>query len=355
MYSTSSRIVRTLKQVPLLSSCTNEQLSRLAGRMTRKKFSANDALMKEGESGNEFIIAKGECDVVNKDNKKVASLVAGDYCGEQALVNDTVRNATVLAKTDVTCLRVDRLTFKNLIQDDFGIEFVKRNAICADDLDDFKQEENVDYTKSAIERKWIWYTISGNTLFSNLTPAQKGCVIDTMFRKNISSGENLITQGDQGNYFYVIRQGKFEIRRSKDGLLALANPGDCVGELALLYNAPRAATVKCISDGTVWCLHRLALRKAIRDQATKSSQQNINFLKKVPLLSHLTNSELSRLDDALEEEIYKKDNYIIKQGDNGDKFFIIKKGEARVHKEKKSNDIQTAILTKGMYLVKEHY
>ena len=353
MYSTSSRIVRTLKQVPLLSTCTNEQLSRLASRMTRKKFSRNEKLMSEGEVGNEFfIIAKGECDVVyGSDFKKVASLGAGDYCGEQALVNDTVRNATVLAKTDVIALRVDQKTFKNLIQGDFGIEFVKRNAICSDNLDSYKQEENVDRTKSAIERKWIWYTISGNTLFANLTPAQKGSVIDTMFRKNIKSGENLINQGENGDYFYVIRQGKFEITRKKDGLLALANPGDCVGELALLYNAPRAATVKCISDGVVWCLHRMSLRKAIKDEATKSSQQNINFLQKVPLLSHLTNIELSRLDDALEEEIYKKSHYIIKQGDIGDKFYIIKKGQAQVEKLDSSNskNIETAILSKGMY------
>lgn len=338
----AQNVVHTLAEVPLLSTCSKSQLTELATRMNRRRYRKGESLMVEGQEGDEFfIIVKGSCSVLVQQAQskqgRVATLGVGDYCGEQSLLSSNPRSATVQADGEVVVLVVTREVFQNLITQDFGITFAKRQAVCAEDLEfDSKddKDDDVDRTKSPIERKWIWYTVSGNILFANLTASQKGAVIDCMYKKKVQQNELLIKEGDSGNLFYVIRQGKFEISKQKEGLLKLACPGDCVGELALLYGAPRAASVKCISsEAVVWCLHRSALRRAIKDEASKESAANMAFLKKVPILSSLLNTEISAIDSALEEEIFNKGDTVIKQGDDGDKFYIIKNGQAKIIKK----------------------
>ena len=352
-------VVHTLAEVPLLSTCTKSQLTELATRMTRRRFRKDSDLMIEGSEGDEFfIIVKGNCSVLVKqqgESKCIATLTVGDYAGEQALIDNRARNATIRAKSEVIALVITRDVFKSLIQNDFGITFAKRQAICAEDMnfdkDDGKisdDDQNIDRTKSPIERKWIWYTVSGNILFANLSSSQKGAVIDCMYKKTVKENELLIREGDDGDLFYVIRQGKFEISKKSQGLLKLACPGDCVGELALLYGAPRAATVKCLSkEAVVWCLHRSHLRRAIMKQVNKESNKNIGFLKKVPLLSSLLNSEIAAIDESLVEEVFNKNDTIIKQGDDGDKFYIIKTGQAKVIKQNDNKEV--GLLNTGDY------
>ena len=321
-----NNVVHTLEDVPLLSTCTKVQLMDLAKEMKRKRFRKGDDLMTEGQEGDSFfIIVKGSCDVIVSEGRGrqrnleqiVATLKVGDYAGEQALLSANPRSATVRANEEVVALVVNRHAFQELITSDFGITFAKRQAICAEDLnvDDLKEADlqDRDTTKSAIERKWIWYTVSSNVLFSAMKAVQKGAVIDCMYKRDVNDGEMLITEGDPGHLFYVIRKGKFEISKGGD-LLKLACPGDCVGELALLYNAPRAASVKCLSKGAVvWCLHRRNLRNAVRMAANKEIVQNHAFLRKVPLFSSLLSSEIAAIDDALEEETFTRNDIIINQ------------------------------------------
>ena len=63
----------------------------------------------------------------------------------------------------------------------------------------------------------------------------------------------MIRQGDIGDRFYVVDAGSFEIVR--DGTsIATAVEGDYFGEIALLHDVPRTATVRATSDGAVWAL-----------------------------------------------------------------------------------------------------
>eukprot|EP01083_Nonionella_stella_P085326 236565_1 len=361
----SKNVVHTLREVPLLSQCTKSQLTDLAIRMTKRRYKPNDHLMREGDEGSEFfIIAKGTCSVLIAQPdlpkpKCIAQLHVGDYCGEQALLSSNPRSATITADTEVIALVITRDVFQQLIQN--GITFAKRKAVCAEDLNVSVAESKSaaedaelsasaqDRVKSPIERKWIWYTVSGNILFAQLTPKQKSAVIECMYKKKIKRGDYLIREGERGDLFYVIRSGKFEIKSKTQGLLKLLCPGDCCGELALLYGAPRAASVQAISDAIVWCVHRAHLRKAIMNEASKERNKHIAFLKKVPLLSSLLTAEVTAIDDALEEETFQAGDVIIKQGDKGDKFYIIKEGKAQVIKHDQLKQVAHGALSTGDY------
>lgn len=81
---------------------------------------------------------------------------------------------------------------------------------------------------------------------SNLLRIQIDLIVNVMETKEFSAGDVIIQQGSIGDYFYVLEEGSCDI--FKDGVLVLqCSQGMGFGELALMYDAPRAATVKATS------------------------------------------------------------------------------------------------------------
>jgi len=149
--------------------------------------------------------------------------------------------------------------------------------------------------------------------------------VEYMILEDVQKFEVLINEGDDGNEFYVIDKGHFDVFVKDKKVLTLGR-GMCVGELALIYNAPRSATVKATEPGRIWYLHRVTFRKRLMMQNKAESERTIGFLKKVPILSPLLKSELWLLHQALETRKFKKGDVIFKQGDEGEHFYIIKSG-----------------------------
>jgi cAMP-dependent protein kinase regulator len=69
-----------------------------------------------------------------------------------------------------------------------------------------------------------------------------------MFEKKVAPLEVVIQQGAEGDNFYVVDEGLFDIF-VKDKKVVEVGPGGSFGELALMYNTPRAATVKAGAEG----------------------------------------------------------------------------------------------------------
>jgi cAMP-dependent protein kinase regulator len=105
-------------------------------------------------------------------------------------------------------------------------------------------------------------------------------------------------------------------------------PGDAFGELALLYNAPRAATIKAKSDCFLWVLDRNTFNHIVKDAAAYSFLSHLtneysrkrekyeDFLKSVKVLQNMDHYERSKLADAIKEERYNPNDYVIKEVSN---------------------------------------
>ena len=88
---------------------------------------------------------------------------------------------------------------------------------------------------------------------------------EAMRRTMCEAGDVVIRQGSPGDYFYVVESGRFVATNDTGWKLQAYGPGGYFGELALLRNAPRAATVTCSSadGGTLWALDRSTFRRHV--------------------------------------------------------------------------------------------
>jgi cAMP-dependent protein kinase regulator len=100
------------------------------------------------------------------------------------------------------------------------------------------------------------------------------------------------------------------------------------GELALLYNTPRAATIVANENSIVYSLDRECFNNIVKDATIKRRENYDKFLSNVELLEDLDNYERSKICDVLEPHTYKKGELIIKEGDTGDTFYFIEFGTA---------------------------
>ena len=96
--------------------------------------------------------------------------------------------------------------------------------------------------------------IAGEPMFAPLPLAAKEHMAAALVPVAVAAGEILITAGDTGDRFYIVDEGEFEI--SAGGLHARAHEGDHFGEIALLRDIARTATVTAVVDSKVWALER---------------------------------------------------------------------------------------------------
>ncbi|KAL6770719.1 FAP295 [Auxenochlorella protothecoides x Auxenochlorella symbiontica] len=178
-------------------------------------------------------------------------------------------------------------------------------------------------------------------LFNHLDDDMQNQIVGDMYERRIGAGEILIREGDTGlaaSELYVVSAGEFEVlqrRRGANLRVNMKRRGDTFGEVSLMYNSPRGATVAATQDSVVWVLERDVFRAHARVGQETATQQVELFLNSVPILSALTKEEKLVLVDAAEEAVFPPGTTVVRQGDAGDAFFIIKDGEAVVYQEER--------------------
>jgi len=111
------------------------------------------------------------------------------------------------------------------------------------------------------------------------------------------------------------------------------SPGETFGELALLYNCPRAAKVVAATPSvTLWRLDRETFNAIVKVAAMKRREKYENFLKQVEILSSIDPYELSQISDVLKNVSFRPGEYVIREGEMGDVFYILESGEAEATK-----------------------
>lgn len=220
-----------------------------------------------------------------------------------------------------------------------------------------------------------------NILFSELDEEQERGAFDAMREVHVPKGEVIILQGEMGEWFYVVESGLFHCFVHPEPLPAnfdrrprkidvdnadlpalfgppvevVYEPGGSFGELALMYGAPRAASLVAMEDSTVWSLDRVTFRTIILKAAHRRRTMYEQFLSSVPLLSSLSDTERSKVADALVSEIYQDGEPVVREGEMGHTFFFVEEGTAVVTKVQQDGEdgevrhVEVGTLARGEY------
>jgi len=210
-------------------------------------------------------------------------------------------------------------------------------------------EEKRDTTKTKEEIKFIDDCCQTQMLFTGLGEDQRRAIINQMYRIDVPKGTKIIKQGDtNATDFYVIQEGSFDIFVD-DTNVAHFGKGQCFGDLALLHEAPRAATVKASEDSKLFAVHRLAFRTALKNMVKEQGSRNQQFLRSIQEFSQLSDEEMRLIDMALEPMSFDQGAVILRQDDDGDRFFLIISGACTWTKKLPSGIEQSGDLVMGDY------
>jgi CRP-like cAMP-binding protein len=132
--------------------------------------------------------------------------------------------------------------------------------------------------------------VSEMPLVRNLSPGELDVLLSRLVPLSVSAGEVVIRQGGVGDRFYVVLTGEVEVRRDDDPLARLG-PGEAFGEIALLLDMPRTATVTALVPTTLLALDAADFRDVLAGYLGRASE--------LERLSHLRLRSHKRLDEVI--------------------------------------------------------
>ncbi|GAV86370.1 LOW QUALITY PROTEIN: cNMP_binding domain-containing protein/Pkinase domain-containing protein/PP2C domain-containing protein, partial [Cephalotus follicularis] len=191
---------------------------------------------------------------------------------------------------------------------------------------------NVHMLKAHIER-----VLHDHFLFRKLTDSQCHVLLDCMQRVMVQPGDVVVKQGGEGDCFYVVGSGDFEVlatqeENNKEVPRVLqhytAEKLSSFGELALMYNKPLQASVRAVTSGTLWALRREDFRGILMSEFSNLS--SLKLLRSVDLLSRLTILQLSHIADSLSEVSFSDGQTIADKNEGLSALYIIQKGVVRI-------------------------
>ena len=202
----------------------------------------------------------------------------------------------------------------------------RRNTVCAVPVTVEDGWQPPVHPKTDAERARVAGYLRENILFKGLDPEEHGVVVDAVERRAFPAGHTILRQGDIGDYYYVVDDGLVEIFVDDVGKVQECGAGASFGELALMYDAPRAATVVAATACNAWALDQTTFKKVMMDVMTKKRELHEGFINKVELFAQLDATTKRVLADALSSATFAEGQEIIREGDDGGAFFIIESG-----------------------------
>lgn len=203
------------------------------------------------------------------------------------------------------------------------------------------------HKKTPEETETIKSIIKKVSFLSFLKQEQVTALVNAMFEKKYKAGDVIIKQGDMADNFYILQEGVVDIFKkgendTEEKKITELGVGSYFGELALMSGGRRAATVSAHTDCRCWAIDQTTYLYLLRDLHYQRRQKCREIIAKVPLLAGLPDYEALLVAESLVVEDYASNTVLVKQGEKGDKFYLIIDGDADVLiNDKKVNTLHT--------------
>ena len=276
----------------------------------------------------------GTSKVVSSDNQAdspVKGRGTSVHGRDLGIINEPSQKTGVLSKQEAVSEQPVR-TRKAAVN--HRVQPIDRNSITDENriVYDKSKDENTGYKHVTSEStrlmspavaKLIKDALSGINI---LTSDNEANILSSMDRQEYPLNHILITKGEPGDCLYIVESGVLEVVIEEDVIRSMG-PGSTIGELALLYDAPRSATVRCSTKTVMWSLKREVFNKVQVASASEAYLRYSRWLINIPEIAVLSALDLSRLVASLRPVVYDKGDILVKEGEVISKCILIDKGK----------------------------
>ncbi|XP_041854228.1 cGMP-dependent protein kinase 1 [Melanotaenia boesemani] len=181
-----------------------------------------------------------------------------------------------------------------------------------------------------------------NDLLKKLNEEEARGIAACMYRTTINQGCFVFQEGTIGDRAYVLEEGRLDV--TKDGQKMLrVEPEDMFGELALLYDCTNTYSVSAQTDSKLWVIDRKSYQTVLMQCGLSRRAHSVELLRSLSFLQSLPEDVIMKMSDHMKEAKYTDGNYIIRQGDTGDTFYIISKGQVTVTEKQPGHEEQVVL------------
>jgi CRP-like cAMP-binding protein len=249
--------VQLLRTFAPLDGMKRENLAALAKKVSVRSLNAGRVLFNLGDTDKRTIWLVSGMVEIDDGERNIGTLRGGTPEARNPLSPQLPRRVTARAVDDVSYLSID----SDLL--DVMITWDQTGSYEVGELQ--AQLQNA----GAGSDDWMTTLLQTNA-FHRIPPANIQAIFQRLQRIPCKAGEVIIKQGDEGDYFYIIVNGKCAVTRetplSREGIkLAELGVGDSFGEEALIAEAKRNATVSMLTDGVLMRLNKQDFRELMND------------------------------------------------------------------------------------------
>ena len=234
--------ISQLKGLSPLGGLKQENLHALIEKSRIRSLAPGETLFEVGDNEKISVyLLSGDLELLNQQGKLIKTIAAGSEEARHPLAPVLPRKLSARASSPVEYITFDSdLLDVMLTWDQTG----------SYEVGELRAEQIIDE-----DDDWMT-TLLQTKAFHKIPPANIQAIFMRMQRVNYKSGDTVIKQGGEGDYFYVITDGRCAVTRetplNKEGIkLAELRVGDSFGEEALISEANRNATVTMLTDGTL--------------------------------------------------------------------------------------------------------
>jgi CRP-like cAMP-binding protein len=232
------------KGEPIFRNLSKSDIAAVMANCLLQRYHQDETVVRQGDSGQVFYVVESGTLLVTIDGRSIRTLQRGDYFGETALLTNAPRSATVTVKGDFAELwPVGRSNFVMMTQ------------------------HRLRATISALKLK-------SPGIFKDVAGSEIQALMASATFEVHHQGATIIRQGDLGTTFFVVEQGQLRVTENGRDVRIL-NDGDYFGQVALLNEEPRTASVHVTSQrAELWAIHReqfLAVMHTLKGQKTRKS------------------------------------------------------------------------------------
>lgn len=273
-----------------------ERVEEIAGQMRRQVYTKGEIITQQGEKGSDVILIEyGNVQAIENGTLK-RTMSRGDIFGERALLHDDVRTATTRVSSDEAIVwTMDKSIFQKISQ-------------------------------LRLRSSLISIGNKGTPIFRNLSLDGINGLLKSATLHIFTEGYDVVVQGEEGSSLWVVESGFLEVYIDGRKRMDLG-AGDYFGEGSLLTGEPRRATVRVISPkAEMWALDKADFLST----ANHALHQVMGHLEKTDMFEKLPRGEIEKLLPTATLEVRYEGEVVVRQGDQGTKFFIVEHGELTV-------------------------